>query len=162
MNKKGFLNIIVIAIAVVLLGSGLYFSSKNKSIEKINNKNQTTSTKELNSIIGVSDKDWLENFFSKDGIDNFGIESIEKCEFQNKAAYYVTPGCCDRYTILYNQNLDEICGFGGIVGGGFGSCSDFSKSTANCVVIWEKPIPPKTINSKSLQEKIDAVKDIFK
>lgn len=63
--------------------------------------------------------------------------SIYQYTYNNTSVYLVSAPCCDRYSILYDQNCNIICHpSGGITGKGDGKCNDFFKKRTDEKLIW--------------------------
>ena len=63
--------------------------------------------------------------------------SVFQYTYNDQRVYYISAPCCDRYTILYDENCTIICHpSGGIIGKGDGKCSDFFEKRTDEKLIW--------------------------
>ena len=54
--------------------------------------------------------------------------------------YGIVPGCCDRFTELYDEDCNLICyPSGGLTGGGAGDCPEWTDELGKGRLVWEKP-----------------------
>ncbi len=69
--------------------------------------------------------------------DNEKPAQIEKWTVDSAIYYHVFPKGADRYSELYNSDLELICHpEGGMVGTGDGKCPDWAKTVKNKEIIW--------------------------
>jgi len=55
--------------------------------------------------------------------NNTTIEEIRVLVHNGKRYYALVPGCCDQYTVFYDEDCNYICSTGGISGLGDGECT---------------------------------------
>jgi hypothetical protein len=87
---------------------------------------------------------WVEDLIAKEESGSIANPpaSLTKCVYKNQIVYYLSPRCCDIYSVLYNESGDVICApDGGLTGGGDGRCPDFFEKKENCEVIWKDSRP---------------------
>jgi hypothetical protein len=64
--------------------------------------------------------------------------SVYQYTYNGKKVYYFPPQCCDQFSELYDSNCNLICRpSGGIGGGGDGTCTDFTSTRKDEVLIWK-------------------------
>jgi hypothetical protein len=64
-------------------------------------------------------------------------DNISICDYKGKTAILVEPGCCDRFSELYDVDGNFICyPWGGITGRGDGKCKKEDLNCSNRKVIW--------------------------
>jgi len=60
--------------------------------------------------------------------------------YQGRLVYYVSPRCCDQYSVLYDSTGAELCApDGGITGRGDGRCPEFIAQRTNEKILWRRP-----------------------
>jgi hypothetical protein len=63
---------------------------------------------------------------------------IEKCIYQNRNVFYISSGCCDQYSYLYDENQIKVCApDGGMDGQGDGKCLDYYNEKKDCKMLWK-------------------------
>ena len=63
---------------------------------------------------------------------------IEKCSYQGRDVFYVSTGCCDQYSYVYDADQVQVCApDGGMTGQGDGKCPDYYDAKKDCVMIWK-------------------------
>lgn len=69
------------------------------------------------------------------------LVSIVKVRYMGDDYYLFNPGCCDRFSTLYDESGAEVCKpFGGITGKGDGKCpQDYFEQAIEAEVVWKKP-----------------------
>jgi hypothetical protein len=68
-------------------------------------------------------------------------ELVATYRYQSRLVYYVSPRCCDQYSVLYDSTGTELCApDGGITGRGDGRCPEFIAQRTNEKILW-RPSP---------------------
>ena len=66
-------------------------------------------------------------------------ELVASYTYQGRLVYYVSPRCCDQYSVLYDSTGTELCApDGGITGRGDGRCPEFIGQRTNEKVLWRR------------------------
>lgn len=72
-------------------------------------------------------------------------ELVASYTYQGRLVYYVSPRCCDQYSVVYDSTGAELCApDGGITGRGDGRCPEFIARRTNEKILWRRPPPPRT------------------
>lgn len=67
-------------------------------------------------------------------------ELVASYTYQGRLVYYVSPRCCDQYSVLYDSTGAELCApDGGITGRGDGRCPEFIAQRSNEKILWRRP-----------------------
>ncbi|MDP5171363.1 MAG: hypothetical protein NWR72_14055 [Bacteroidia bacterium] len=75
----------------------------------------------------------------KEGDKQDDVQLVTRYEYEGDFYYAVTPGCCDKFTILYSSDCEEICSpSGGFTGAGDGKCPDWVADLGEGIIVWEK------------------------
>lgn len=146
-NQKGFANIILIVLVVILSGAMGYLVFSQKSFAPTPTpsptQNPTPSPTPLPTPIPSASKypSWIKKLIAE--VENYPTSdprvSLTQYEYKNQTVYYLPVyQCCDFKSSLYNANGDFICSpDGGFTGEGDGKCSDFFTTRRNAKVIWK-------------------------
>lgn len=84
--------------------------------------------------------DWVNDLISEYKSQPVGNppQSIWQYTYNNQIVFYVPPQCCDQFSILYDEEGNEICApDGGLTGNGDGRCPDFFEKRTNEKLIWK-------------------------
>ena len=69
-------------------------------------------------------------------------EFVASYTYQGHLVYYISPRCCDQYSVLYDSIGAELCApDGGITGRGDGRCPEFIAQRTNEKILWRPPPP---------------------
>jgi hypothetical protein len=67
-------------------------------------------------------------------------ELVATYRYQGRLVYYVSPRCCDQYSLLYDSTGTTLCApDGGITGRGDGRCPDFIVQRSDEKILWRRP-----------------------
>ena len=70
-------------------------------------------------------------------------EFVASYTYQGHLVYYISPRCCDQYSVLYDSTGAELCApDGGITGRGDGRCPEFVAQRTNEKILWRPPPQP--------------------
>ncbi|TSC78333.1 MAG: hypothetical protein G01um101433_274 [Parcubacteria group bacterium Gr01-1014_33] len=152
LNQKGFINIALVILVVILAGAAGYLTLIKKSPQPtpIPSPMPTPSplptptpnpTPAPTPIPTTSVyPSWIKKLITEEESDRVANPpaSLTQFEYKNQTVYYLPSRCCDIPSILYDENGNVICSpDGGFTGRGDGKCSDFFKTRQNGKVIWK-------------------------
>jgi len=81
---------------------------------------------------------WLHDKIVQAERNPGSFEEVWVYKYQGQSMYLFLPGCCDRYSELYNEKGKLICRpGGGITGKGDGKCQNFIKKRKHGVLLWK-------------------------
>ena len=65
--------------------------------------------------------------------------AVYEYEYNGRNVYLIPGECCDQYDLLFDSDCNLICVFGGIAGGGNGTCPDFYSQAKLLREVWKDP-----------------------
>lgn len=82
---------------------------------------------------------WLTDIITQAEAEPHLLQAIYTLEHHQQIYYLTVPGCCDRFSILYNTQGQKICSpSGGFTGRGDGLCGNIDVRTLPKTKIWPK------------------------
>lgn len=81
---------------------------------------------------------WLHDKIVQAERNPGSFEEVWVYKYKGQSVYLFLPGCCDRYSELYDESGKLICKpGGGITGKGDGKCRNFIKKRKYGVLLWK-------------------------
>ncbi|AUZ04377.1 hypothetical protein ADP71_05990 [Vitreoscilla sp. C1] len=82
---------------------------------------------------------WLTNLITQAEAEPHLLQAVYTLEHYQEKYYLTVPGCCDRFSVLYNAQGQKICSpNGGFTGRGDGQCGNIDIRTLSKTKIWPK------------------------